>query len=69
MALPFEMAEYEDRLGRLRAIMDRKDLSALLLFAAPKQSGNVRWIDKPTKAALAGKGSPTPSCQWHPSLR
>ncbi len=44
MALPFEMAEYDDRLGRLRAIMDRKDLSALLLFAAPKQSGNVRWI-------------------------
>ncbi len=44
MALPFEEAEYEDRLSRLRRLMDRRDLSALLLFAAPRQSGNVRWI-------------------------
>ncbi|MFQ5913722.1 MAG: M24 family metallopeptidase [Nitrospinota bacterium] len=44
MQLPFERAEYEDRLRRLQALMDRKDLSALLLFAAPKQSGNLRWI-------------------------
>jgi Xaa-Pro aminopeptidase len=44
MSLPFEPAEYEDRLERLRALMDRMDLSALLLFAAPKQSGNLRWI-------------------------
>jgi Xaa-Pro dipeptidase len=44
MALPFTMEEYGDRLARLQALMDRQDLSALLLFAAPKQSGNVRWI-------------------------
>jgi Xaa-Pro aminopeptidase len=44
MCLPFEMSEYEDRLRRLKDFMDRQDLSALLLFAAPKQSGNIRWI-------------------------
>jgi Xaa-Pro aminopeptidase len=44
MSLPFEMAEYEDRLRRLKALMDRQELSALLFFAAPKQSGNIRWI-------------------------
>jgi Xaa-Pro aminopeptidase len=44
MRLPFEMSEYEDRLRRLEDLMDRQGLSALLLFAAPKQSGNIRWI-------------------------
>ncbi len=42
--LPFELDEYEDRMERLRDLMDRLGLSALLLFAAPKQSGNLRWI-------------------------
>lgn len=42
--LPFETAEYEGRMSRLRALMERLELSALLLFAAPKQSGNLRWI-------------------------
>lgn len=44
MSLPFEMAEYEDRLRRLKDLMDRQELSALLFFAAPKRSGNIRWI-------------------------
>ncbi len=42
--LPFPLEEYEGRLARVRAAMATRGLTCLLVFGAPKLSGNVRWL-------------------------
>lgn len=42
--LPFSLAEYQGRLDRVRLAMGSHGLERLLLFGAPKLSGNVRWL-------------------------
>ncbi len=42
--LPFPWEEYQGRLARVRAAMRARGLAYLLVFGAPKLSGNVRWL-------------------------
>jgi len=42
--LPFPVEEYQGRLARVGAAMASRGVARLVLFGAPKQSGNLRWL-------------------------
>jgi Xaa-Pro aminopeptidase len=42
--MPFPLKEYESRVSKIKEEMEKRSMDCLLIYAGPKQSGNLRYI-------------------------